>query len=319
MPGVSAAGLSLSLPPNNLEISDSFTIEIAPWPPDTSQPIVPVVFINPGYFASLGVAITAGRGFTEADRSNSPGVVIISQLLADRYFGDENPIGKRFRVGGPERPKNAWMEIVGVAGDLKYSGLSAKPEPAYYLPLAQNAWLSSYLVVRTMGSPMRLLPELREQIWTVDRDIPIAQVATMDQLMSESVAEPRFRSLLLGIFAGVALLLASVGVYGVISYSVMQRNHEIGIRLALGARASSVVALVLKQGAVLAGAGLAIGLVGAFALTRLMEEMLFEVSTTDQAIFVGVTALLGFVAVAACYIPARRASRVDPMDALRWE
>jgi putative ABC transport system permease protein len=317
--GVEAAGLSLSLPPNNLEVSDSFTIEGKPWPPGTSEPFVPILFTSPEYFSALGIPLLEGRFFNATDKESSPLVVIINQTLAERYFPDESPIGKRFRTGGAERPRNPWMEIVGVVGDVKYSGLDAKPEPAYYVPLTQNAWRSAYLVARASLNPSSLLPELREQIWALDKDMPIAKVATMDQLLAESVAQPRFRTLLLGIFGALALVLASVGIYGVISYSVTQRTHEIGIRMALGAQARDVIKLVIKQGMAFTVVGVAIGLAASFALTRLMESLLFEVSTTDRATFACVAALLVAVAFLACWIPARRASRVDPMVALRYE
>ena len=317
--GVEAAGLSISLPPNNLEVSDSFSIEGKPWPPGVSDPIVPIVLTSPEYFSALGVPVLQGRGFNAIDKEGSPLVVIINQTLAERYFADESPIGKRFKIGGADRPRNPWLEIVGVVGDVKYSGLDARPEPAYYMPLSQDTWRAVYLVVRGPINPTSLVPAIREKIWELDKDMPIANIAAMDRLLAESVAQPRFRTLLLGIFAAVALVLASVGIYGVISYSVTQRTHEIGIRMALGAQARDVSMLVIRQGMALALIGVSIGLGASFALTRLMESLLFEVSTTDQATFAGVAALLIAVAVLACWIPARRASRVDPMVALRCE
>lgn len=319
VPGVEATGLSISLPPDQLDVSDSFTIEDKPWPPGSTELFVPIVMVSPEYFTTLGVPLIQGRGFNAADKQGAPGVVIINQTLAERYFADESPIGKRLKVGGANRPRNRWNEIVGVVGDVKYSGLDAKPEPAYYMPLEQNVWGAAYLVVRTSLSPASLTPAIREQIWQLDKDIPIANLATMDQLLSNSVAQPRFRTLLLGIFAALALVLASIGIYGVISYSVTQRTHEIGIRMALGAQARDVSALVVRQAMALALIGVSIGLAGAFWLTRLLEGLLFEVSTTDQATFAGVSALLVTVALLACWIPARRASRVDPMVALRCE
>jgi len=317
--GVEAAGLSISLPPDHLEVSDSFSIEGKPLPSGSSQLSVPIVMTSPEYFTALGVPLLQGRGFNATDKKGSPLVVIINQTLAERYFPGESPIGKRFKIGGAERPRNPWMEIVGVAGDVKYSGLDARPEPAYYTPLAQSAWTAAYLVVRAQLNPTSLAPAIREQIWELDKDIPIANLATMDQLLEESVAQPRFRTLLLGIFAALALVLASVGIYGVISYSVTQRRHEIGIRMALGAQSRDVITLVVRQGMAMALIGVAIGLAASLALTRLMESLLFEVSTTDQATFVSVATLLLAVAALACWIPARRASRVDPMSALRCE
>ncbi|HXU38418.1 MAG TPA: ABC transporter permease [Blastocatellia bacterium] len=317
--GVESAGLSISLPPDHLEISDSFTIEGKPWPPGSTEAFVPIVMISPEYFATLGIPLIQGRGFSAADKEGSPPVVIINQTLAERYFADESPIGKRLKVGGANRPRNVWMEIVGVVGDVKYSGLDAQPEPAYYLPLEQNVWGAAYLAVRTSVNPASLASAIREQIWELDKDIPIANLATMDQLLAESVAQPRFRAFLLGLFAALALVLASVGIYGVISYSVTQRTHEIGIRMALGAQARDVSTLVIRQGIALALIGVSIGLVGSVWLTRLLENLLFQVSATDGSIFAGVATLLIAVAVLACWIPARRASRLDPMAALRCE
>jgi putative ABC transport system permease protein len=319
LPGVEEAGLSISIPPNNLDISDSFTIEGKPWPEGSTPPFVPLVMISPGYFATIGVPLLQGRPFNENDKLGSPGVVIINQILAEQYFPGESPIGKRLKIGGPERPKNGWMEIVGLVGDVKYSGLESKPEPSYYLPLEQNVWGASYLAIRTASNPTSLTSAIRKQIWDIDRDIPIANLATMDQLLRESIAQPRFRSFLLGVFAVLALLLASIGTYGVISYSVTQRTHEIGIRMAMGAKARDVMMLVIKRGMAVTLIGVAIGVLGSLALTRLIESLLFQVSTTDLTTFVGVAGLLIAVALLACWIPARRASRVDPMTALRCE
>ncbi|HWN99400.1 MAG TPA: ABC transporter permease [Blastocatellia bacterium] len=317
--GVEAAGLSISLPPDNLDVEDSFSIEGNPWPPGTSELFVPIVFTSPEYFATLGIPLLQGRSFNASDKEGSPLVVIINQTLAEQFFPDQSPIGRRLKVGGANRPRNPWMEIVGVVGDVKYSGLDAKPEPAYYAPLEQNVWGAAYLVVRASSNPASLAPAIREQIWELDKDIPIANLATMDQLLSKSVAQPRFRTLLLGLFAALALVLASVGIYGVISYSVTQRTHEIGIRMALGAQPRNVMTLVIRQGMMLALIGLAVGLAASLALTQIMESLLFEVSATDQATFAVVAVLLAGVALLACWIPARRAARVDPMVALRCE
>ena len=317
--GVEAVGLSISIPPDRLDVSDSFSIEGKPWPAGSTEPFVPVVFISPEYFTALGVPVIRGRSFNETDKEGSPLVVIINQTLAERYFAHEDPIGRRFKTGGADRPANPWTEIVGVVGDVKYSGLEAQSEPAYYMPLTQNMWGSSYLVLRTQTDPGSLFPAIRQQIWELDKDIPIANLSTMDRLIAESVAVPRFRTFLLGVFGALALVLASVGTYGVISYSVTKRTHEIGIRMALGARGRDAMMLVIRQGVAVALVGVLIGLGGALALTRVMESLLFEVSTTDFSTFAGVAALLILVAVLACWIPARRASRVDPMSALRCE
>ncbi len=320
VPGVESAALSISLPPNNLEVSDSFTIEGKPLPTGTSEPIVPIIFNSPDYFKVLGVPLLEGRLFTEADKDKAPMVVIINQTLADRYFPNETPVGKRFRVGGGERNGNPWMEIVGVVGDIKYSGLDANPEPAYYVPLAQNAWRASYLVAHSSTTnPLTLAPALRQEVWAIDKDLPVAQVATMEQLLARSIAQPRFRTLLLGLFAVVALVLASIGIYGVISYAVTRRTQELGIRRALGAQTGDVLRLVIRQGMSLTLIGIGLGLAASLALSRILENLLYEVSVTDWITFASVVGLLSLVALLACYLPARRATRIDPMVALRSE
>jgi putative ABC transport system permease protein len=319
VPGVQSAALSISLPPNNLEISDSFTVEGKPLPEGSSEPIVPVIFTSPDYFSVLGVPLLDGRLFNTADKDGSPLVVIINKTLADAYFPNESAVGRRLKVGGSERNGNPWMEIVGVVGDIKYNGLESQSEPAYYTPLAQTAWRATYLVVHATGNPMSLAPALRREVWAIDKDLPVAKVATMEQLLSESIAQPRFHTLLLGLFAGVSMLLAAIGIYGVIAYAVSQRTQEIGIRMALGAGRLDVVKLVVKQGMATVTIGMALGLAAALALTRLMEKLLFEVKGTDLMVFVVVSLILAGVALAACLVPARRATRVDPIIALRSE
>jgi predicted permease len=319
VPGVEAAGVTISLPPNKLTISDNFTIEGKPVAQGSSEPIVPIIFSSPDYFNVLGVPLIDGRFFNDADKANSPSVVIINQTFAERYFPNENPVGKRLKAGRGEKNTNPWMEIVGVVGDIKYTGLDAKPEPAYYLPIAQVGWRDTYLAVRTSSNPITLAPALRQEIRALDKDLPVTNITTMEQLLAESVAQPRFRTLLLGIFAVVALILASVGIYGVISYTVTRRTNEIGIRMALGAQTSEILKLVIRQGMTLAVVGVGIGIAASLALTQVLEKLLYEVSVTDSATFAGVAGLLSLVALLACYIPARRATKVDPMIALRYE
>jgi putative ABC transport system permease protein len=318
LPGVQSAAISISLPPNNLEVSDNFSIEDHPTPAGESDPVAPVIFISPKYFDTLGVPLLRGRFFADADKDGAPPVVIINQALAAQYFGEQDPVGRRFKQGTASGG-NPWMEIVGVVGNVKYTGLDAKEEPAYYEPHLQNPIRFMHLVVRGASDPMALLPAIRAEVWSLDKDLPVARVRTMSQLLSESVAQPRFRTLLLGIFSGVALLLAAVGIYGVMSYSVTQRTHEIGVRMALGANPADIVGMVVGQGLKLALAGAALGLAGAYAATRLLSSLLFGVSATDTVTFAGISALLTAVAVLASYIPARRATKVDPMTALRYE
>ncbi|HKP85675.1 MAG TPA: ABC transporter permease, partial [Blastocatellia bacterium] len=318
LPGAKSAAISISLPPNGLEVSDNFSIEEHPTPAGESDPIAPVVFVSPKYFTTLGVPLLRGRYFTENDRDEAPPVVIINEAMARQYFGAEDPIGKRFKQG-TLAGGNPWMEIVGVVGNVKYTGLEAKEEPAFYLPHQQNPIRFMYLIVRGDSDPTALLPSIRSEVWSLDKDLPVARVRTMEQLLSESVAQPRFRTLLLAVFAGVALLLAAVGIYGVMSYSVTQRTHEMGIRMALGANPGDIVKMVVGQGLKLALVGAGAGLAGAYGATRLLESLLFDVSATDTMTFAVIPALLTGITLLASYIPARRATRIDPMVALRYE
>jgi len=321
--GIESAGVGMSLPPNLLTVTDYFTVEGQPAVSERSMlGLADLVFASPGYFRALGVPLLKGRYFTTADRAGAAKVAIVNQTLAHRYWPNENPVGKRLKTGGPERPNNPWMEVVGVVGDIKYSGLDATPEMVLYEPYTQSAWSSMYLVVRTssnLNNPATLASAVQNAVWSLDKDLPVAHVRTMEQLLSESVAQPRFHTVLLEVFALVALTLAAVGIYGVLAYSVSQRRNEIGIRMALGAKPGDVLWLVVGQGALLTLIGVAIGVTGALALTRFLSTLLYEVRATDPATFVLVALLLAFVALLACYIPARRAMRVDPMKALRYE
>ena len=238
------------------------------------------------------------------------------------FFCAGSEVKRRARTGGPERPNNPWLEVVGVVGDIKYSGLDAAPEMVLYEPYPQAAWSSMYLVVRTsskLDKPAMLGSAVQNAVWSLDKDVPVAHIRTMEELLSESVEQPRFRTVLLEIFALIALCLATVGIYAVLAYSVSQRRHEIGIRMALGAKRSDVLWLVVGQGMLLTLIGVALGVTGAFMLTRFLSTLLYGVRPTDPATFVVVPGLLACVALVACYIPARRATRVDPMVALHHE
>ena len=322
LPGVRAAGLSISLPPNLLQVTDNFMVEGQVLPPNQSAPVAPVVMVSDRFFTTLGVPLVRGRVFDERDEEKATPVVIVNEALAKKYFAGVDPIGRRFKVGGPERPigpDNPWMTVVGVVGDVKYSGLDAAAQPTYYLPYRQTAWNGQYVAVRSSIDPRTLTNSIRAVVASLDKNIPVALVKTMDQLMTESVAPPRFRTALVTVFAIVGLLLAAIGIYGVMAYAVAERTHELGVRIALGADRTSVLRLVLGEAIGLAAIGITIGLAGAFATTRLIQSLLFGVTSTDALTFIAISTLLAVTALVASYVPARRAMRVDPMIALRYE
>ena len=256
-----------------------------------------------------------GRDFSDRDKSDAPKAAIINDELARIYFPNEDPIGKRITFDDGE----SWISIVGVIGDVKQLGLDSSAKPEVYFPYLQVAAPSMSLVVRTASDPLSLAGAVKSQIQMIDKDLPIDDAKTMQQLLAESISGRRFNMLLLTVFAVVALVLAVVGIYGVMSYTVTQRTHEIGIRVAIGAQPRDVFRMVIGQGMMLAMIGVAFGLVGAFGLTRLMTTMLFGVEPTDPATFVSIAVLLTGVALVACYIPGRRATKVDPLVALRYE
>jgi putative ABC transport system permease protein len=316
VPGVRSAAVSSSLPPNGLQVSDTFNLEGVLSAEDAKSPLASVLFTSPGYFRTLDVPLVQGRDFTERDNTSAPLAVIINETMARKYFGNQNPIGKRLKGGGTERTANPWMEIVGVVGDVKYEGLETSTAPAYYIPFLQNPIRGMNLVVNASLAPAAVTAAVRAEVRNIDPEIPVARVNTMEKLIDESIAQPRFRTFLIGIFSVVAMLLAAIGIYGVVAYSVSQRTQEIGIRMALGARPSDVLRLVVRQGMTLTLAGVALGVLGALALTRLTANLLFGVGATDPLTFAVISCLLIFVALLACYIPARRAARLDPMQAL---
>jgi putative ABC transport system permease protein len=263
----------------------------------------------------MGIRLRRGRVFTDADTADATKVVLISETLARRYFEGEDPLGKRLVFGGGKDRR----EIVGIVSDVKFFGLNLDSRPTMYFSQQQYAERGMSLVVRTTGAPMSQASAVGSEVHALDQDLAVSNVMTMEHLVSNSLSEPRFVLLLLGVFAGAALALSIIGVYGVVSYAVAQRRHEIGVRMALGAQTRDVLKLVLGQGMTLVAIGVAVGLVAAFALSRVMESLLFGVSSTDLATFAVTAGVLAGVARGACFVPARRAMKVDPMVALRYE
>jgi putative ABC transport system permease protein len=316
VPGVRAAGLTSAVPLTGGPATD-FEIEGRPPFDVGNQPVADIRIVDPRYFDVMSIQLRAGRVFSDRDSGQAPRVMVVNETLASRFFPDENPLGRRITMKDWGPPLTG--EIVGVVGDVKENGLAAATQPEIYWPYPQFPSAFNRLVVKTAGDPLQVVAAVKSQIWAVDREQPIANIATMEEVISTSVAERRFNLLLFGSFAVCALLLAAVGIYGVISYTVAQRTHEIGVRMALGARRGDVLRLVVGQGMVLVAAGIGLGLVAALGLTRLMANLLFSVGATDPLTFAVIPLLLAGVALLACWIPARRATKVDPLVALRCE
>jgi len=274
--------------------------------------------ISPEYFNALSIPLIKGRGFSDRDDQTATGVAIVSESWARRFLPNEDSIGNHIKLGGRDSTR-PWLSIVGIAGDVRDTRLESDARPCVYVPYPQFPSSGMTLVVRAGFDPRTLISTIRDEVWAVDEDQPVTDAKTMDQYVADSVSPRRSGALLLSIFASLALVLASVGVYGVMAYSVTQRVHEIGIRVALGAQSSDVIKLVVGRGMALVLAGVMIGLAAALALTRLMTSLLYGVSATDPMTFGVVSVLLVAVASAAIYIPARRATKVDPMIALRCE
>jgi putative ABC transport system permease protein len=313
LPGVQSAGTTTQLPMRGGG-DTYFKIEGRPFPNPNSQVTAFDPAISHNYLQAMGIPLIKGRYFTEQETRERPKTVIINQTFADTYFENEDPLGHRLII---DEGEPFTCEIIGVAGDVKQFSLEGKSAATMYLPRIEIGRPS--LVVRSSGDPIILTGAIREVVQSLDKDQPIANVQTMEQVVAGSVAQPRFRTVLLGVFALLALVLAAIGIYGVMSYAVTQRTHEIGIRMALGAQPRSVLGLVVGQGVKLALAGVGIGLAGAWGLTRLISTLLFEVTATDPVTFAAVALVLAGVALLACYLPARRAARIDPMLALRNE
>ena len=315
IPGIQSAGATTGLP-LTLSLSGSdFRIEGRPEPEAGKEMIISKRSVSPRYFGTLGIRLFKGRDFSDRDKSDAPAAAIINDELARIYFPGEDPIGKRISFDD----RQSWMSIVGIIADVKQLGLDSSAKPEVYFPYLQVASPKMSLVVRTTSNPLSLAAAVKSQIQAIDKDLPIDNARTMQQLLAESVSGRRFNMLLLSVFAAVALVLAIVGIYGVMSYTVSQCTHEIGIRVAVGAQPRDVFRMVIGQGMMLAILGVAFGLVGALGLTRLMTTMLFGVEPTDPATFASIAVLLIGVALVACYVPGRRATKVDPLVALRYE
>src|SRR5215204_4650440 len=319
-PGVQSSSSILPLPLSGDRFSISFEIEGRPMAPK-DHPSGDFFSAGVGYFRTMGIPIIKGRDFDDRDRHGSTPVVIITETLARQFFPNEDPIGKRIKPGinTIEDEDTAMKDIIGVVADVRNRSLDTPPKPAYYVPQTQVPFDSAVMVVKTSGEPHGLISAATKQVAALDHDLPLYGAKSMEEYLSSSVAAPRFSTTLLAIFAAVALVLTVVGLYGVMSYSVAQRTNEIGIRLALGAQSRDVLLMIVKQGGMLILLGLVIGLAGAFALTRLITSLLFGVTAKDPFTFAEVAVLLAIVALLACYVPALRATKVDPMDALRCE
>jgi putative ABC transport system permease protein len=316
LPNVERVAAVTALPFNGGAVL-AFYVEGRPAPPPGQEPDAEYRVITPKYFETMGITLVRGEGITEQHTSNTPSVAVINETLARKYFPNEDPIGKRINFGNPET--SPWRTIIGVARDIRQEALDEAPYSQVYCSYAQFPARTMTLVARTSNDPSGLVSSIRNELSAMDKDQPLYNVRTMEQVMAEAIARQRFSMLLIAIFASVGLVLASVGIYGVMSYTVAQRTHEIGVRMALGASAGDVLKMVVRQGMMLALLGTGLGLVAAFLLTRLISSLLFSVSATDPVTYALISLLLIAVALLACFIPARRATRVDPMVALRYE
>jgi putative ABC transport system permease protein len=292
----------------------SFAIKEAPAPPGEYS-AADLRDVSPSYFGTMGIPLLQGRAFTDHDNADGERVAIIDETLARHFFPNQDPVGMHLQFSWASRPR----EIVGVVGGVHDTGFDQQPRPTIYFPYLQAGDQTMSLVVRTDAQPGAILPSIKNAIRAVDKDQPVFNVKTMDEIISGVVSAQRLAFILLGIFAFLALALAASGIYGVTSYSVSQRTHEVGIRMALGAREVDVLRLVVGHGLTLAAIGMALGIAGALVLTRFLASMLYGIRSTDPLTYLGVSLLLAAVAMVASYIPARRAAKVDPMEALRYE
>ena len=318
LPGVISVAAISHLPLSGANAGRSFTIEGRPAPSATEGPSASYRLTCPGYFKTLGIPIVRGRDFTPADSLNAAGAVILNETIVSRYWPDQDPIGQRLKIG-PPGSENPWMTIVGVTKDVRHFGLDSDARREMFRPYSQAVWPTMTITVRTATEPLAMAASVRSALARIDPDQPVSRIRTMDQVIEESIGSRRFPMLLLALFSAVALVLAAIGVYGVVSYIVSQRTREIGIRMALGARAAQVTRLVLQRSLVPIGAGIVAGIAGSLAASRLLTALLFHVEPGDPAVLGAIVLLLGVSAIAACLVPARRAASVDPLVVLRDE
>jgi putative ABC transport system permease protein len=318
LPGVLYAGYTTAVPLEWKGGTSGFVIAGQPRNPSVAYDAIHRQ-ISADYLRAIGIPLKRGRHFTAADSEKSQRVAIVNETMARQFWPNANPLGERIRFGD----ESPWVTIVGVAGDVRQMGADAPVKAEMYLPyrqIAEHHWFApSALVVRTSGDPMALAPLVREEVRAIDPDQPVANVRTMDEVLGEETLQRKIGTTLLGVFAMLALGLACLGIYGVLAYFVVQHTPEIGVRVALGARAADILRLVLGRSAIFVGVGLAAGLFGALALSRVIRGLLFDVSATDPATFAAVAVVLGTVAFLASYVPARRAATIDPAVALRTE
>jgi putative ABC transport system permease protein len=317
LPGVRAAGAISFLPFAGLGAATSFTVLGEPPPAPGQEPTVDVKVCDNGFFGAMNVPLLRGRLFTDRELQAASHVVVINETMARRYFAGVDPIGRQVGIAmmSPIVPST----IVGVVGDIKNADLTAAPRAMSYWPQPELAYSAMTLTVRTAGDPLSLAPAIEAQVHALDKDQPVADVKTMDQWIAKSMAQTRFNSMLLTVFAALALLLAAIGIYGVMSYAVSQRTPEIGIRLALGAERSDILTMIVGNAVRLTLIGLAIGVLLAAGLGRTLTALLFQTTATDPLTFAAVAGVLGAVAMLASYLPARRASRIAPVEALRYQ
>ena len=317
LPGVEAASATATVPLSGDTWGRSITVESFPVLPVGQAPIIQHTVVTPGYFRTMGIPLLAGRDFNDADANDSLDVTIIDERLAREYWPNESPIGKRVRFGPPE-DNEPWHTIVGVAGSVRDQRVQEDTRKSVYLPHQKIPVGGLALVTRTTANPEDLAAAIRREVAQLDPDLPVS-ASTMEEVVAESIWQPRLYATLFGAFAGGALLLALIGIYGVMAFLVQTRTHEIGVRMALGATTRDVFKLIVGRGMKLTAVGVLIGVGGAIALTRLMHSLLFNTSATDPVTFILISLLLSFAAFLACYLPARRAAKVDPLVALRYE